>query len=51
MVNVSQVPAKMIGNTSQNFVSIVPFFSQSTGLVLRLQSFENKKRSEIKQVQ
>jgi len=38
-------------NNYQNFVSIVSFFSQTTGLVLRLQSFENKKSSEIKQVQ
>jgi hypothetical protein len=38
-------------NNSQNFVLIVSLFSQTTGLVLRLQSFENKKSSEIKQVQ
>jgi hypothetical protein len=39
------------GNNSHNFVLIVSLFSQTTGLVLRLQSFENKKSSEIKQVQ
>lgn len=39
------------GTNSQDFVSIVSLFSQSTGLVLRLQKFENKKSSEIKQVQ
>ena len=32
-------------------MSIVSFFSQTTGLVLRLQSFENKIKLEIKQVQ
>jgi predicted transposase YbfD/YdcC len=39
------------GTNSQDFVSIVSLFSQSSGLVLRLQKFENKKSSEIKQVQ
>ena len=38
-------------NSSQNFVSIVSLFSQSTGLVLRLQKFDNKKTSEIGQAQ
>ncbi len=38
-------------NNHQNFVSIVSLFSQTTGLVLKLQNFENKKSSEIKQVQ
>jgi len=38
------------GTDSQDFVSIVSLFSQSSGLVLRLQKFENKKSSEIKQV-
>ena len=37
-------------NSSQNFVSIVSLFSQSSGLVLKLQSFPNKKSSEIGQV-
>lgn len=36
---------------SQNFVSIVSLFSQSSGLVLALQKIENKKSSEIKCVQ
>ena len=36
-------------NNSQNFGSIVSFFSQNTGWVLRLQKFENKKSSEIRQ--
>lgn len=38
-------------NKHQNFVSIVSLFSSSTGLVLKLQNFQNKKSSEIKQVQ
>ena len=38
-------------NNSQNFVSIVSLFSYQTGLVLRLQKFENKKSSEIRQAQ
>ena len=36
---------------SQNFVVIVSFFSQEFGLVLNLNRFENKKSSEIHQVQ
>ncbi|MEG4121928.1 transposase family protein [Microcoleus sp. N9_B4] len=32
---------------SQNFGSIVSLFSQHSGLVLRVQKFENKKSSEI----
>lgn len=36
---------------SQNFISIVSLFSQSSGWVLRLQNFQNKKSSEIEQVQ
>lgn len=36
---------------NQNYVSIVSLFSQTTGLVLRLQNFESKKSSEIKWVQ
>ena len=39
------------GTKSQNFVSIVSLFSHRSGLVLKLQKFENKKSSEIKQVQ
>ena len=38
-------------NKHQNFVSIVSLFSQTSGLVLRLQNFDNKKSSEIKRVQ
>jgi hypothetical protein len=38
-------------NSSQNFVSIVSLFSQTSGLVLKLQNFANKKSSEIGQVQ
>ena len=38
-------------NSSQNFVSIVSLFSQTSGWVLKLQSFPNKKNSEIGQVQ
>lgn len=38
-------------NSSQNFVSIVSLFSQTSGLVIKLQSFQNKKSSEIGQVQ
>jgi predicted transposase YbfD/YdcC len=38
-------------NSSQNFVSIVSLFSQTSGLVLRLQKFQSKKSSEIRQVQ
>ncbi|HSF74149.1 MAG TPA: ISAs1 family transposase [Microcoleus sp.] len=36
---------------SQNFVSMVSLFSQTSGLVLGLQKIENKKTSEIKCVQ
>nr|WP_246276736.1 hypothetical protein [Microcoleus asticus] len=36
---------------SQNCVSIVSLFSQHPGLVFRLQNFDNKKSSEIGQVQ
>lgn len=36
---------------SQNFVSMVSLFSQTSGLVLGLQKIENKKSSEIKCVQ
>jgi hypothetical protein len=42
MVNVSKI-CKNPGNNSHNFVLIVSFFSQTTGLVLRLQTFEKKK--------
>lgn len=42
-------PCQNSQNNSQNFVSIVSLFSQNTGLVLRLQKFENKKSSEIRQ--
>lgn len=38
-------------NSSQDFVSIVSLFSQTSGLVLKLQNFQNKKTSEIGQVQ
>jgi predicted transposase YbfD/YdcC len=38
-------------NSSQNFVSIVSLFSQTSGLVIKLQNFQNKKNSEIGQVQ
>ena len=38
-------------NSSQNFVSIVSLFSQTSGLVIKLQNFQNKKSSEIGQVQ
>jgi len=38
-------------NNSQDFVSIVSLFSQGNGWVLKLQSFQNKKSSEIGQVQ
>ena len=42
---------KNCDNSSQNFVSIVSLFSQTSGLVLKLQNFQNKKSSEIGQVQ
>lgn len=42
---------KNSNNNSQDFVSIVSLFSQTSGLVLRLQNFHNKKSSEIRQVQ
>ena len=32
-------------------MSIVPLFSQTSGLALRLKNFENQKTSEIKRVQ
>ena len=38
-------------NSTHDFVSIVSLFSQNTGLVLRVQKFENKKSSEIRQAQ
>ena len=38
-------------NNYQNFVSIVSLLSQNTGWVLRLQKFDNKKSSEIKEAQ
>ena len=38
-------------NSSQNFVAIVSLFSQTSGFVLKLQNFPNKKTSEIGQVQ
>jgi hypothetical protein len=39
------------GNNYHNFGLIVSLFSQTTGLVLRVQSFENTKSLKIKQVQ
>ena len=38
-------------NSTHDFVSIVSLFSQNTGLVVRVQKFENKKSSEIRQAQ
>jgi predicted transposase YbfD/YdcC len=38
-------------NNLHNFVSVISFFSQSSGLVLALQKIENKKSSEIHCVQ
>jgi predicted transposase YbfD/YdcC len=38
-------------NNQQNFLVFVSVFSQKSGLVLHLRQFENKKSSEIKQVQ
>jgi predicted transposase YbfD/YdcC len=38
-------------NSQQNFVMFVSLFSQESGLVLHLKRFENKKGSEIGQVQ